>query len=140
VCAKVGRRKNPADLQYTEIIRQLSKTSGMTIKEITEPIELYTKFIADFLKSPACPKDVKIPLPNLGKFSFKQKRGLKVGDKYKAPLDFGATKDENGKIAMQEVVVTEDYPDYQRVWFDPSPQLQKEVKFLTSARWRKNNG
>jgi len=112
----------------------------LTIDEMTDSINFFTEFIANFLKSEACPEDVKISVPNLGKFSFKNKKGLKAGTKYSTTLDFGLTKDENGKAKMTTVELEEDRPDYLRVWFEVSPKLQKEVREVTERRCNKNNG
>lgn len=135
-----GMKNNPADISTGYIIKKIAQSTDLTQAQITESVNLYTSFIENYLKSSICPEDVKIQIPNLGKFSFKKKLGMKAGSTYKAPLDFGKTKDENGKPIMETMVVEEDSPDYLRIWFDVSPTLQAEVRNLTEERWYKKNG
>ena len=137
---KVGRPTNPADISTGYIINKISKSTDLTIAQITESVNLYTSFIQNYLKSSICPEDVKITIPNLGKLIFKKKMGLKAGSTYKTPTNFGTDKDENGKSILETVVVTEDRPDYLRLWFEVSPTLQEEIRELSEERWRKKNG
>lgn len=137
---KVGRPTNPADISTGYIINKISKSTDLTISQITESVNLYTSFIQNYLKSSICPEDVKITIPNLGKIIFKKKIGLKAGSTYKTPTNFGVDKDENGKAILETVTVTEDRPDYLRLWFEVSPTLQEEIREISEERWRKQNG
>lgn len=138
--SKVGRPINPADISTGYIINKISKSTDLTIAQITESVNLYTSFIQNYLKSSICPEDVKITIPNLGKLIFKKKMGLKAGSTYKTPTNFGTDKDDNGKAILETVVVTEDRPDYLRLWFEVSPTLQEEIRELSEERWLKKNG
>jgi hypothetical protein len=133
-------KNKPADISTGYIVKKMAKTTTLTVDQIHEAVNLYTGFISQYLRSDICPDDVRITIPNLGKISFKKKKGLKAGSTYKSPLDFGLTKDENGKAIMIDKTVEEDQPDYLRVWFDASPTLQKDVRSASEKRWRKKNG
>lgn len=137
---KVGRPTNPADISTGYIINKISKSTDLTIAQITESVNLYTSFIQNYLKSSICPEDVKITIPNLGKLTFKKRLGLKAGSTYKTPINFGNDKDENGKPILETVTVTEDRADYLRIWFEVSPTLQEEIRELSEERWYKKNG
>ena len=139
-----GMKNNPADISTGYIIKKIAQSTDLTQTQITESVNLYTSFIENYLKSSICPEDVKIQIPNLGKFSFKKKLGMKAGSTYKKPYtesnNFGVLKDENGKGMMETIYITEDQPDYLRVWFEISPTLQKEVREVSENKWCKQHG
>ena len=139
---KVGRPSDPADLSMEFIIESIGKSNitFLTKDQIREALRVYFNFLEKYLKSSICPEDVKITIPNLGKLIFKKKMGLKAGSTYKTPTNFGTDKDENGKSILETVVVTEDRPDYLRLWFEVSPTLQEEIRELSEERWLKKNG
>lgn len=133
-------KKKPADISSGYVIKKISKATTLTVDQIQEAVNLYTEFISKYLKSDACPEDVRITIPHLGKISFKHKKGLKAGSTYNTIVNFGKDKDENGNVIMTRGVIEEDRPDYLRVWFDASPSLQLEVREMSEKRWRKTNG
>lgn len=143
-----GRHKaNPAELSNEYIIGKIAKSEeckGISKEDMRIVVKSYTLFIREYLKSSICPDDVKISIPNLGKITFKKKKGMKAGSTYKKPYtesnNFGVLKDENGKGMMETVYVTEDQPDYLRVWFEISPTLQKEVREVSENKWCKQHG
>lgn len=136
---KVGRdKKNEADLSMGYIIKKIATSTDLTAKQITESVVLYFAFIEEYLKSSVCPKDVKIQTP-IGKFMFKERKGLEVGSTYKTPIDFGKTKDENGNPIFKTVTVEEKHPDYLKLWFEVSPTLQTDLRSISEERWCKKN-
>lgn len=67
-----GMKNNPADISTGYIIKKIAQSTDLTQAQITESVNLYTSFIENYLKSSICPEDVKIQIPNLGKFSFRK--------------------------------------------------------------------
>ena len=80
----------------------------------------------------SCPEDLTIQLKDVGKFIFKKKIGLKAGSTYKHPIAFGGEK-------VKETV-TEDRPDYLRLWFEVNPSIQENLRSKTENKWIKKNG
>ena len=134
---KIKKEKKYTNIASAHIIKKLAtEMEGcyLTIDQMTDAIDFFTCYIARYLKSSVCPENVKITVPNLGKISFKKKKGLKAGTKYCTTADFGKTRDENGNPIMTVGLLEEDKPDYLRVWFEISPTLQKEVREATEKR------
>ena len=138
---KVGRPSDPADLSMEFIIESIGKSNitFLTKDQIREALRVYFNFLEKYLKSSICPKDVKIRTP-IGKFIFKEKKGMDVGSTYNTPRNFGNDKDENGKVIMEQVTITEKQPDYLRLWFEVSPTLQSELRTISEEKWKKKHG
>ena len=138
-----GTKNNPAKLNMGMFVQMLIKSDlaeGVTKRDIEKTIQGLTLIIHKYLKSQICPKDVEIPISNLGKFTFKIKKGLKAGSTYQIPSHFGNGKDENGNHVFKTVTIEEDRPDYRRVWFEVSPTLQEEIRELSEQGWYKDDG
>lgn len=65
---------------------------------------------------------------------------MDVGSTYNTPRNFGNDKDENGKVIMEQVTITEKQPDYLRLWFEVSPTLQSELRTISEEKWKKKHG
>lgn len=124
----------------TDIITSVAKYSELTKDQTNQVIHNFALLLREVMLSETCPENVAITFANLGKFVLKKKDGLKAGSVVKAPLDFGKTRDENGKILFTERVLEEDDPDYQRIFFEVSPKLRREIKEMSIKRLNKKKG
>jgi len=123
-----------------DIIKLVAKRTRYSQDTVRGVVNAYTEFIAEFMKSSACPEDAKITIPNIGKLVLKKVMGLKTGSTYKRPLNFGIDKDENGNSMMELVTLEEDRPDFLKPWLEVSPTFKKDMREISEERWRQANG
>lgn len=115
----------------SQIINLIAKQSSLTEKQVKECFETFRFFLDKMIESNNS-VDTKISIPYLGKFVFKKKTGLKKGTEYKVPIV--------GSNEVELRVVEEDQPDYYRLFFEVKPEIQHDLREISSNRFlRKKN-
>lgn len=119
------------NLAGSQIIDLIAKQSSLTEKQVQECFQTFRLFIDKIIESNNS-VNTKISIPYFGKIVFKQKKGLKKGTEYKVPIV--------GSNEVEIRIVEEDQPDYYRLFCEIKPEIQKNLRDISSDRFlRKKN-
>ena len=134
-----GKKKNTTSITFDIISKSVASNTRIPIETCKAVLTGYSNFILNTIMLDSCPEDLTIQLKDVGKFIFKKKMGLKAGSTYKHPVEFGVCE-KGQKVEMETVTVTEDRPDYLRLWFEVNPSIQNNLREKTENKWIKKNG
>lgn len=118
------KKTNPRLLNI-DVYNYIAENSSLTIEQVKECFKVYCNFVKALSCNIHRPKELTIPLPNLGHFYYLVVKGRKKGSTYKIPKQFG--KDTSDKEIIT-ITLEEDEPNFDKIRFKVSPTLLNELK------------
>lgn len=117
----------PTDYIYRAVSQQCPTATKEHVKEV---FKAYADVLNGLIDTPNRPKDLAVPLPYIGDFYLRYRKGKKAGTKMSGALQ--TLQGEHKGERVDEIIVKEDKPDYEALQFKVSKTLQKNIRQITS--------
>ena len=121
-----NEKSNPRILS-SDVYTFISKNTSLNASQVKEVFSCYGQLLRELAKNKHRKSGFTIPLPTVGVFEFKNVKGNKKGDIIKMP----DPKEDYSVII--DLVIEEDKPNYQKLYFKVGVALQNLIREVTST-------